>query len=162
MSEGPSTTITSKSRWRWNRSASSVRRRPSARSRVLMTTLILTVPSFLAMLLPAPPFPTTLGDTRGRTSTVLPREVARLLGAVSFDQPPGAQRRFVVEMDPPDRIDARQALSYAQRVGDPLGLNEGFHVEIELEVHRGGDRPLGDEQLGMGIARPSQIAIDQL
>jgi hypothetical protein len=65
-------------------------------------------------------------------------------------------------VDPADRVDARQASSDPQRVGDPLGLDERFHVEIELEVDLGRDRPLGDEQLGIGIARPSQIASDQL
>jgi hypothetical protein len=71
-------------------------------------------------------------DARLR-STGLPGRVAGLLRAVGFEQAAVGLRRFVIEVDPADRLDAGQALSDTQPVGDPLGLKQGFHEEIELE-----------------------------
>jgi hypothetical protein len=88
--------------------------------------------------------------------------VAGLLYAVGFEQAAVGLGRFVVEVDPPDCVDARQAFSDTQPVGDPLGLNQGFYVVVELEVNLGRDRPLGEEQLRIGVTRPAQIAIDEL
>ncbi len=64
----------------------------------------------------------------------LPSRVPRLLGPVAFDQPPVGLGWFVIEMDPPDRIDAGELAGDAQTGGDPLGLNQGFDVEVELEL----------------------------
>src|SRR5580704_18073996 len=70
-------------------------------------------------------------------STPLPGRVAGLLCTIGFDQTPIGLGWFVIEMDPADRVDAWQALSDTQPVGDPLGLKQGFNIEVELEVGLG-------------------------
>src|ERR1035437_2883753 len=86
------------------------------------------------------------GVATGNTSTALPSEVAGLLRAVGFDQAAEGLRWFVVEVDPADRIDAREFVGDAQPVGDPARLDRLFDVEVELFIDFGGHRPLGDEE----------------
>ncbi len=95
-------------------------------------------------------------------STGLPGRVAGLLRAVGFDQASIGDGWFVVEVYPADRVDARQPAGYAQPGGDPPSLDEGVREVCELFVGLGGDRPLRQEKLGMRIAAPADVAVDQL
>src|SRR5207302_10170976 len=94
-------------------------------------------------------------------STFLPSEVPELLRPVSLDQATGLLGQFVVEMDPPDRVHAREFARYAQPVGDPQRLDPLFDVVVELKVGSGGDRPLGEEQLGFGVAGTAEVLVDE-
>ena len=74
-------------------------------------------------------------------------------------QPPEGFGRLVVQVDPADDVDARPAARDPQAGGDPFRLHRRVDVEVELIVDRRGDRPLGDEQPRVAVARPAQIAV---
>src|SRR5438128_10966076 len=93
-------------------------------------------------------------------SSFLPREVPELLGAVSLDQSAGLLGQFVIQMDPAERVDAREFARDAQPVGDPQGLYSLFHVVVDLSVLGRGDRPLREEQLGLGVCGTAEVLSD--